>query len=631
MEFDNEIVFRIPAPSDGMETVLVLFGIATILVAVLAALQHRGTVARIWEWVKAHPSEKASATVNLLSWGALIFVGPVAAILFVMAVGEAFALLRHEGGSDAGIGSLGRGAVIVALIGAPFVIWRSVVAQKTVNVTEQGHITDRINTAVQGLGAEKTVKRQRKNRFGNLAYAKGDEGEPDYAHPIMEEVTQPNLEVRIGAIYALERIATDSDRDHVQIMEILCAYIRQNAPAPETDDWPELEMKDSEEDGPLEADWYERLESFQEASETAKAKLKNRKPREDIQTALTVIGRRSAKQRRLEAGRGIEADFPFDTPCPAYDGPDEDHDPDALKAYLEKLAAWKKELLAYQGYRLDLRSADLRGTDLAELDLSGAKLHCTFLQGAVLIKAQLQGALLGAVRLQGGTLRQTQLHGANIEGVRLQAADLTGAQLQGADIEDIQLQGARLGETQLQGAVLLEAHLQGAHLGSAQLQGVHLGEVRLQGAFLWNARLQGARLGLARLQAAELVRARLQGALLVNAQLQGADLLEAQLNGALIVEPQFDCATVLNSANLQKSAFARVNFTEFPQIFEHLEHMFGDASVTLPGGHGPGHESWPAHWPKFVLGDDFQEQWQAWQADPARYRPPDPPEPDDPA
>jgi len=68
-------------------------------------------------------------------------------------------------------------------------------------------------------------------------------------------------------------------------------------------------MRESESDGPLEADWEERLEAFREAQEKAKAGLK---VREDIQVALTVIGRRSARQRRLEAGRGIEADFPFD-------------------------------------------------------------------------------------------------------------------------------------------------------------------------------------------------------------------------------------------------------------------------------------------------------------------------------
>lgn len=244
MEFDKEIVFRIPAPSDGIETVLVLFGIAAILVAVLAGFQHRETVERIWTWVKAHPWEKASAPVNLLSWAALVSVGPVAAILFVMAVDEAYALLQQEGGSESGVGSLGRGAVIVALIGAPFVIWRSVVAQKTVTLQEQGHITDRINTAVQGLGKDEernwvgnSVTIFKEDEYGNEVYSRtvplsvedtlsleDREKVKNPGHSQVFTETYPNLEVRIGAIFALERIAQDSGRDHVQIMEILCAY-----------------------------------------------------------------------------------------------------------------------------------------------------------------------------------------------------------------------------------------------------------------------------------------------------------------------------------------------------------------------------------------------------------------------
>jgi hypothetical protein len=35
--------------------------------------------------------------------------------------------------------------------------------------------------------------------------------------------------VRLGGIYALERIARDSPRDHWTIMEVLTAYVRENA------------------------------------------------------------------------------------------------------------------------------------------------------------------------------------------------------------------------------------------------------------------------------------------------------------------------------------------------------------------------------------------------------------------
>jgi hypothetical protein len=48
----------------------------------------------------------------------------------------------------------------------------------------------------------------------------------------VDQLGSDNLENRLGAIYALERIAEDSVRDHWPIMEILATYVRQNAPWP---------------------------------------------------------------------------------------------------------------------------------------------------------------------------------------------------------------------------------------------------------------------------------------------------------------------------------------------------------------------------------------------------------------
>jgi Pentapeptide repeats (8 copies) len=75
-----------------------------------------------------------------------------------------------------------------------------------------------------------------------------------------------SLEVRLGAIYALERIARDSERDHWPIMEILTAYVRQHAPWPPKDGEP--------------------------PEDVAKAHTGS-KPAPDIQAILTVLGRRT--------------------------------------------------------------------------------------------------------------------------------------------------------------------------------------------------------------------------------------------------------------------------------------------------------------------------------------------------
>jgi hypothetical protein len=80
--------------------------------------------------------------------------------------------------------------------------------------------------------------------------------------------------VRLGGIYALERIARDSPKDHWTIMEVLTAYVRQHAPSP-----PPAKASSGLDDGKS------------ETSETSPLK-----PRTDIQAILTVLGRRTVSQ-----------------------------------------------------------------------------------------------------------------------------------------------------------------------------------------------------------------------------------------------------------------------------------------------------------------------------------------------
>ena len=146
--------------------------------------------------------------------------------------------------------------VLVAASTVPFALIRVWINDRTIKAAEQGLITDRINSAVTGLGVEKTVKQTAQD--GTTT-----------------ENTDANIEVRLGAVYALERLSQDSDRDHMQIMEILCAYIRTNAP------W------DKDTDVP----WDPKT------------------PRADIQAALTVIGRRAPDKIALERTKGFWLDL----------------------------------------------------------------------------------------------------------------------------------------------------------------------------------------------------------------------------------------------------------------------------------------------------------------------------------
>src|SRR5215213_570275 len=52
----------------------------------------------------------------------------------------------------------------------------------------------------------------------------------------IDQLGSKEPEVRLGGIYALERIASDSERDHWTIMEILTTYVREHAPRQTCDD-----------------------------------------------------------------------------------------------------------------------------------------------------------------------------------------------------------------------------------------------------------------------------------------------------------------------------------------------------------------------------------------------------------
>jgi hypothetical protein len=96
-------------------------------------------------------------------------------------------------------------------------------------LSREGHVTDRYSKAVEQLGSDK-------------------------------------LDVRIGGIYALERIARDSPRDHPMVMEVLTTFIREHLHEP----WPP----------PGDSAPQARARSI----------------RTDVQAALTVVGRRDARR-----------------------------------------------------------------------------------------------------------------------------------------------------------------------------------------------------------------------------------------------------------------------------------------------------------------------------------------------
>jgi uncharacterized protein YjbI with pentapeptide repeats len=244
----------------------------------------------------------------------------------------------------------------------------------------------------------------------------------------IDQLGHGELDVRIGGIYALERIANDSPDDRATIAEVLTAFVRGHAP------WPPRLPRQYVADAPIEQ----------------VPELQVRSP--DVQAALTVLARRQ--------------------PPPKLEGRLDLHATDLRKASL---------------FEANLERASLIGARLQGATLTGAQL-----QGANLQDAQLQGTFLAFAQLQKAFLMNVQLQGAYLIGAQFQGAVLSGAQLQGATLSGAQLQGVSLGGAQLQKASLSGAQLQGALLNGARLQGAFLNGAQLQGASLLGAQLEDA-------------------------------------------------------------------------------------------------------------------------------------------
>jgi hypothetical protein len=227
-----------------------------------------------------------------------------------------------------------------ALLAGLYFTWSSL------EVSREGQITDRFTKAIAQLGDEK-------------------------------------MAVRLGGIYALERIARDSEKDHWPIMEVLTAYVRERTLVP----------KDAQSLKSHHSLWVPKgaqsLKGHQLPQEALPAPPPPPPPElaADIQAILTVLRRRSH----------------------TYEKGDEQ---------FLNLA------------NTDLRGANLRGTQLQEANLVGAQL-----EAAYLMDAQLQGASLARTQLE-----RAHLMGTNLKGVIFLTVEQVGAvnTLYNAHLADIE-------------------------------------------------------------------------------------------------------------------------------------------------------------------------------------------------
>jgi Pentapeptide repeats (8 copies) len=175
----------------------------------------------------------------------------------------------------------------------------------------------------------------------------------------LEQLGREELDVRIGGIRALERVARDSPRHHPTVMKMLAAFIRERS----RQYWPL-----SDPDG--------------QAPEPS--------PRPDVQAAITAVGRRLTE---LDLG-------PVDLAGADLTGADLT-DADLTGAVLARAVLARADLLAAKLVRADLSGADLGGAKLSGANLDGADLTGADLTDADLTDADLARAEFTGAELTG--------------------------------------------------------------------------------------------------------------------------------------------------------------------------------------------------------------------------------------
>ena len=259
---------------------------------------------------------------------------------------------------------------LVVLFGA-YATWRQLrVSQEGLRATQEGHVTDRFSRAVDQLGSDK-------------------------------------LDVRIGALHALWRIAEHSARDRDAVISIQAAYLRTHLP------WPPAGR-----DGPA-----------ADAPVNDVAPLETRAA--DAQVALTGLG--VLGERREQSWVNLSVTDLRRADCDGLWLPEVNLDRACMEAAnLYHANLTQASLVSTNLRHADLKTAILRRTRCVLSDLRGARLVESDLREADFTEADLREANLRKADAAGAVFRQADLRWADLRGTDLSTADLTQAQLAGA-------------------------------------------------------------------------------------------------------------------------------------------------------------------------------------------------------
>lgn len=210
-------------------------------------------------------------------------------------------------------------------------------------------------------------------------------------------LSSDSLTQRLGGIYSLERIMWDSEKDRSTAVEVLAALIRDRAA---------IVGPDEPEQGG------------------------EKQPKEDVQAALTVLGRRHIHEEKT--------DF------------------------------------------INLRRTDLRGANLMDAKLDHVDLQYCLLQRASFYRASLRHANFFNAVLTEAFLIDARIDGATFVAANLQRTSLWKSEGDGVDFSGADMEGAKLARCKLPAASFVHASLANVDISDAILNGADLRQADLR-------------------------------------------------------------------------------------------------------------------------------------------------------
>lgn len=294
------------------------------------------------------------------------------------------------------------GFLLAGVLALVFAVWRGVLAHRQSETAEQGLVNERYQTGAEMLGSDV-------------------------------------LAVRLGGIYALQRLAEDHpEQYHIQIMRLLCSFVR----FPTEDQKPESGQATIEPESRLGV-------------------------RQDVEATMQALCFRSKRQLALE----LESEFRIDLRGANL------HDTQVVDANLSRAML----------HHANLSNVNLANTDLTDAYLSYANLSQAEFHNVNCTRTRFRSTDLSWAMLQDANLPRTDFHSANLACANLFRSNLSGASFQHANATNACLERARLSK-----ASFLGTDLSGAYIAGADLSGAHFSDADLNQASLLDADLSGA-------------------------------------------------------------------------------------------------------------------------------------------